>query len=43
MTYLSISDYEKYIHNAYLSPSEHTVLARVYPDPIQGISYDGIL
>lgn len=43
MAYLSISDYEEYIHNAYLSPSEHTVLARVYPDPIQGISYDGIL
>lgn len=43
MEYLSIDNYETYIHGTYLSPTEHTVLARVYPDPIDGISYNGIL
>lgn len=43
MQQLSINQYEDYIHDEYLSHNKYDVVARIYPDQIQGIPYSGIL
>lgn len=43
MDYLSINNYKEYIRNGYLSPTEYKEIAQICLDPIQGISYNGIL